>query len=106
MQGKTSKPKVTIMPTPETAPKRDALRILCVHGVGHQEKDPAFEKVCATSIHLRLAEWSQARPLELQFHYGLRDIPRRCGSAANRIVISDELKHRADAPDSTRQGRK
>ncbi len=44
-----------------------ALRILCVHGVGHQENDPAFEKSWREAITLGLSEWSWAQSFEVQF---------------------------------------
>jgi hypothetical protein len=49
------------------APAAAALKILCVHGVGHQEKDPAFERAWAEAIAAGLRPWSLARPFEVQF---------------------------------------
>lgn len=43
------------------------LRILCVHGVGHQEADPTFEGAWREAISRGLTEWSLARPFEIQF---------------------------------------
>ncbi len=43
------------------------LRLLCVHGVGHQEADPAFEATWREAISRGLSEWSYARPFEIQF---------------------------------------
>jgi metacaspase-1 len=45
----------------------EALRILCVHGVGHQEKDPAFEEVWTDAIAAGLRRWSLSRPFAIQF---------------------------------------
>ena len=43
------------------------LRILCVHGVGHQESDPAFESVWRDAITAGLTEWTLARSFEIEF---------------------------------------
>ena len=45
----------------------EPLRILCVHGVGHQEKDPAFEGSWREAITHGLTEWSLERPFEIEF---------------------------------------
>ncbi|MEO6569080.1 MAG: caspase family protein [Opitutaceae bacterium] len=45
----------------------EPLRILCVHGVGHQEKDPAFEGSWRDAITHGLTEWSLDRPFEIEF---------------------------------------
>jgi hypothetical protein len=44
-----------------------ALKILCVHGVGHQEKDPAFEGGWREAITNGIGQWSLSRPLEIEF---------------------------------------
>ena len=43
------------------------LRILCVHGVGHQEKDPAFESMWRDAITAGLSQWTLNRAFEIQF---------------------------------------
>ena len=43
------------------------LRILCVHGVGHQEADLAFERVWRDAITRGISAWSLARPFEIKF---------------------------------------
>jgi hypothetical protein len=43
------------------------LRVLCVHGVGHQEKDPAFESVWREAISSGLADWTRERAVEIEF---------------------------------------
>jgi hypothetical protein len=43
------------------------LRILCVHGVGHQEGDPSFEATWRESITGGLARWNLQRPFEARF---------------------------------------
>ena len=45
----------------------EPLRILCVHGVGHQEGDPGFEGAWRSAMGKGLAHWSLARPFELEF---------------------------------------
>ena len=45
----------------------NALRILCVHGVGHQENDPAFEATWRNAITTGLAEWTHERAFQIQF---------------------------------------
>src|SRR5262249_21896560 len=47
--------------------RSEPLRILCVHGVGHEEEDRDFEKVWRDSITYGLAEWTLSRPFEIQF---------------------------------------
>ncbi len=51
------------------APPADAptLRILCVHGVGHQEKDPAFEATWKSAITQGLSEWTFGRAFQIEF---------------------------------------
>ena len=44
-----------------------SLRLLCVHGVGHQEADLAFEAIWRDVIARGLSEWSHARSFEIQF---------------------------------------
>lgn len=43
------------------------LRILCVHGVGHQEGDPQFESGWRAAISQGVNQWAAGRPLEIQF---------------------------------------
>src|SRR5262245_20420148 len=45
----------------------DVLRILCVHGVGHQEKDPAYESTWRDAIRDGLADWTRERAVEIEF---------------------------------------
>jgi hypothetical protein len=51
---------------PESA-TAGALKILCVHGVGHQEKDPTFEGGWRETISNGISQWSRARPLQIEF---------------------------------------
>lgn len=44
-----------------------ALRILCVHGVGHQEADPTFEGSWRDAITRGLTEWSHEQPFQIEF---------------------------------------
>jgi len=50
-----------------TSAGENTMRILCVHGVGHQEKDPAFESTWRDAITHGLSEWSLARQVEIEF---------------------------------------
>ena len=43
------------------------LRILCVHGVGHQEADPRFEATWREAITSGLAPWMPAGSLDTEF---------------------------------------
>lgn len=45
----------------------DVIRILCVHGVGHQENDPDFQSSWREAITDGLSHWSQERVFEIQF---------------------------------------
>jgi hypothetical protein len=50
------------------APAGDrTLRILCVHGVGHQEADPTFEASWKDAITAGLAEWTHDRAFQVEF---------------------------------------
>src|SRR5688572_3231471 len=44
-----------------------ALRILCVHGVGHQENDPAFESTWTEAITRGLVKWRTDQAFEIEF---------------------------------------
>jgi metacaspase-1 len=43
------------------------LRILCVHGVGHQENDPMFEAAWRDAITHGLSQWTFQRPFQIEF---------------------------------------
>lgn len=43
------------------------LRILCVHGVGHQEDDSTFESTWTDAITRGLSEWTLGRPFQVEF---------------------------------------
>ena len=45
----------------------EPLRVLCVHGVGHQEKDPAFENTWRDAITAGLTEWTFDRTFQIEF---------------------------------------
>jgi hypothetical protein len=55
---------VKALPGPASA---GSLKVLCVHGVGHQEKDPAFEGGWREAISAGVRQWSLSRPIEIQF---------------------------------------
>lgn len=53
---------------PAAAPAGPAsIKILCVHGVGHQENDPQFEQTWRDAATKGLQAWNVARPFEIQF---------------------------------------
>ena len=43
------------------------LKILCVHGIGHQEADPAFEDTWIDAITSGLVTWRSDRPFRIEF---------------------------------------
>lgn len=45
----------------------ETLRILCIHGVGHQEADPAFESTWKDAITHGLSEWTFGRSFQIEF---------------------------------------
>jgi hypothetical protein len=45
----------------------DRIRVLCVHGVGHQEGDPDFENQWRLAVASGVMRWSMAKPMELRF---------------------------------------
>src|SRR4051812_4597047 len=45
----------------------NTVRILCVHGVGHEENDPAFQHTWRNAITAGLATWNRARTFEIEF---------------------------------------
>src|SRR5688500_17861347 len=44
-----------------------SLRILGVHGVGHQEKDPAFETTWRNAITTGLGQWTPEPAFQIEF---------------------------------------
>lgn len=64
MSGKTARATAV---ADAAATAGESLRLLCVHGVGHQEADPAFEATWRDAITHGLSEWSHARSFEIQF---------------------------------------
>jgi hypothetical protein len=53
--------------TTKSTARNGALRILCVHGVGHQEADPRFEATWREAIARGIGQWSPVRSLEIEF---------------------------------------
>lgn len=66
------KPLVAVRAPLPRSPKPKAatalpLRILCVHGVGHQENEPAFETIWRNAITTGLGRWTREPAFQIEF---------------------------------------
>src|SRR5262245_48403012 len=46
---------------------RSALRVLCIHGVGHQDVDPTWQEGWRRAIEHAVDDWNPGRPVEATF---------------------------------------